>query len=237
MHYTISFKALIITLLTVSLGISQAPAQAGSAGDGQGPGAGIGAPQEGEDPYVLGSDDVLRIYVENHPEWSGDFIVKPEGTVLLKDIGEIKVEGLTKEELRAALVKQLGRYINNPQITVDTVQYKSQTITVLGEVNRPGEYPTQGKQVTLKDAIIMAGLPSRFAATGRVFVITPDKHRPRQKVVNAYRILYRGETKNNIVIKPGDIVYVPQTLLGKLNEFISAILSPWNSVAVTSAGL
>jgi Periplasmic protein involved in polysaccharide export len=184
--------------------------------------------------YTLGPDDAIRIIVEDHPEWSGDFTVKPEGTIMLRDVGEITVSGQTRDELKATLANLLGRFITNPRITIDMLQYRSQVIYVLGEVNRPGEYSTAGKTITVRDAVIMAGLPAPFAATNRVFVITPHPRRPREQVVNLARILERGETMNNIIVQPGDIVYVPNTLLGKLNDFFSAIFSPINTYRATT---
>jgi polysaccharide export outer membrane protein len=171
---------------------------------------------------------------EGHPEWSGEFTIKPDGNIYLRDIGDVNVQGKTRDEVRDLLCRRFEQYINNPRVAVEMVQLKSQVIYVLGEVNRPGEYSTGGKLVTLKDSIVMPGLPARFAATGRVFVITPGSERAEYRVMNLERILYRGELKNNIVIKPGDIVYVPKTLLGKLSDLIGVVFSPLSTVKVTT---
>ena len=184
------------------------------------------ASSAGFDHYLLGPDDVLRVTVEQHPEWSGEFPVRPGGAVFIPGIGEAAVEGLSKDGAEIAITTLLERYINNPRVTTDIVQYASQVIYVFGEVFRPGRYPTEGKTLTLRDAVILAGLPTRFAATGRVFVITPSKKRAARTVVNLHRILYRGELERNVTLKPGDIVYVPQTVIGQIVDFLSAILRP-----------
>lgn len=183
------------------------------------------------DAYVIGPDDALNVLVEQHPEWSGEFTVRPDGNIVIPGVGEFKVTGMTKDQAGAALRDHLERYINNPRVTVEIVKYASQVIYVLGAVNRPGKYSTEGKTLTLRDAVIIAGLANLYAADDRVYVITPTPvGRPRQQVINLHRILYRGETKRNITLKPGDIVYVPLSIWGKISEFFGIILTPIHNV-------
>lgn len=179
------------------------------------------------DDYILGIDDIIYVSVGQHPEWSGNFTIKPDGTIFIMGLGSIKVEGLIKEGAEVMITSVVEKYINNAKVIVDIIKYASQTIYVLGEVNRPGKIITEGKRLKLRDAIIMAGLPTRFGVTTRVYVISPTSFgKPKQQVINLYRILYRGETTRDIQLNPGDIVYVPQSLLGKISDFFSALLSP-----------
>ena len=171
--------------------------------------------------YLFGPDDVIRIIVDEHAELSGEFTVKPDGNIFIPMLGDFRAGGRNKDELESLLTKYFSKYI-------------SQTVCVLGEVNRPGEYPTGGKAITLKDAIILAGLPAKYAATGRVFIISPSSGKPNRKVVNLYRILYRGELERNIQLNPGDIVYVPQTLIGKVAGLFDVILGPLTTVRVAT---
>jgi polysaccharide biosynthesis/export protein len=188
--------------------------------------------------YLLGPDDVVRILVEQHTEWSGEFTIRTDGTVYIQDVGEVKFEGLSKFGAEVVLTEILSKYINNAKVTIDVVRYASQVIYVLGEVNQPGRYSTQGRNITLRDAVILAGLPSRYAAADRVFVISPSNKRPSQKVVNLDRILYRGELNNNIKVYPGDVVYIPKTFWGYVADFFSTVLSPLQAVpAVRQAAL
>jgi polysaccharide export outer membrane protein len=181
----------------------------------------------GVDAYVIGPDDALNVLVEQHPEWTGEFVVRPDGNIVIPGIGEFKVSGMTKAKAEGSLRQNLERYINNPRVTVEIVKYASQVIFVLGAVSRPGKYSTEGKNLTLRDAVILAGLPTTYAAPDRVYVITPTPvGRPRQQVINLDRILNRGELKRNIPLKPGDIVYVPLSILGRISELFGVILSP-----------
>jgi len=179
--------------------------------------------------YRLGPEDVIDVQVENHPEWSGEYKVRFDGKIKIPQLGEITVENLTRAQCEGVLTGELARYIKDPIVTVEIKEYESEVIYVLGEVKSPGRYPTKGRLITLRDAIIAAELPLAFAATDRVFVITPSRENPRKRVVNLERVLYNGELKNNIILQPGDIVYVPKTITGIISDFLSSLLSPFDT--------
>ena len=185
--------------------------------------------ENGGAAYLLGPDDVIRVTVEQHPELSGEFVVAPDGTVTIPNVGAVEVEGRSRAQLRTFLAGRIDRYVNSPRVNVAIVKYASQVIYVVGEVSRPGKYPTEGKIVTLRDAVLLAGLPTRFAADDRVYVISPSRKRPNQTVINLHRILYKGELKRNVELGPGDIVYVPQNFYGWLNDFFNIFLAPFDA--------
>jgi polysaccharide biosynthesis/export protein len=179
--------------------------------------------------YVLGPDDIIHVDVEQHPEWSGDFSVKPNGRIVVPDLGDIDVEDSSTAKVEEILTEYMSNYIKAPKVKVNIVKYASQSIYVLGEVEKPGRYSTEGKDLTIRDAVILAGLPTRYGAISNVFIISPSRRNPRKQVVNLYRILNRGELFRNVKLMPGDIVYVPKTILGKLNDLFGVLLSPLTS--------
>ncbi|MDD5492208.1 MAG: polysaccharide biosynthesis/export family protein [bacterium] len=184
-------------------------------------------PEEEVSPYRLGPDDVLQVITRNHDEFSGKFIVDPYGKILIPMIGEIKAEDLTREEFIELLKEEIGKYVQDPNVMVSIMQYRSKTVYILGEVRSPGKYPVEGDSIALRDAIAAAGFPTGLAATWRVYIIKPRTVRPSYKIVNLYKILYRGKMKNNVTLTPGDVVYVPSTMLGKLANSMSYLLDPF----------
>jgi polysaccharide export outer membrane protein len=105
---------------------------------------------EKPDTYSLGPDDIVRVTVEQHPEWSGEFPIRPDGNIFVPGIGDFRMQGLTRQTAAIALASHLEEYINNPRVAVEIVRYASQVIYVLGEVERPGRYSTEGKSVSLR---------------------------------------------------------------------------------------
>lgn len=178
-------------------------------------------------PYRFGPEDVIQIITRNHDEFSGTFTIDPYGKIMVQLIGEISLEGLTKQEMTEKLKQEIGKYVQDPTVLVTTIKYRSNIIYVLGEVKSPGKYPIQGDFISLRDAIAAAGLPTGLAATWRVYVIKPSNFKPTYRVVNFYKILYQGKLANNILLTPDDVVYVPATILGKLSYSLSYLLDPF----------
>jgi len=187
-------------------------------------------PQEGilgeGQHYTLGKDDVVEITVRSQPEFSGQFIVGPDGNIQYTFVGDIKAQGLTKEELKDKITSVLIKYVRAPEVSISIIAYRSKFIYVLGEVGRPGKYPMKGDAITLRDALTESGLPTRQAALRRVYVIKPDTRKPVYKKVDIYLLLYKGILKNNVTLSPGDLVVVPSTVPSEINRALTNLLSP-----------
>lgn len=82
-----------------------------------------------------------------------DYIIDKDGNIDFPVIGSVKIVGLTPEETKDMLKERLKDYLRDPIINV---RLKNFTITVLGEVNRPGTYPVNGEQITVLEAIGLA---------------------------------------------------------------------------------
>jgi len=83
-----------------------------------------------------------------------DYLVDKDGEIDFPVIGKIKVAGLSPEELRQLLRDRLKDYLIDPIINI---RLKNFTVTVLGDVNKPGTYSVIGERITLMEAIGMAG--------------------------------------------------------------------------------
>ncbi len=189
----------------------------------------------GDGVYTLGRDDIVRINVRGQPDFSGNFMVGFDGRGQYNYLGDIPVAGLTKYELQQVLEKLLERYIRVPVVNVQLVGYNSKVVYVIGEVNRPGKFIMRGDTIKLREAVLAAGLPNRRAALGRVHVIKPDQRDPMVRVINLKRILYKGKLKDDVELVSGEVVVVPSTVLSKVNDFLTALISPVTRAASVAA--
>ena len=188
---------------------------------------------ESDTPYTLGINDVIGIEVRNQPEFTGEFIVGPDGNIQYSYIGDIKAEGLTKYQLKDTITKELERYVRGAEITVSILAYRSKFVYMLGELYGPGKYPMKGDKVDLREAIFAANLPTRAAALRRVYVVTPSEDKPKLKKIDIYKLLYEGRLKWNIELAPGDVVVVPSTVPSEINRALTNLLSPFSQAANT----
>ena len=125
------------------------------------------APQTVSD-YRLASADKVRIAVFGEDALSGEFVINAEGKVALPLIDEVQAAGLTVAQLQDAVTQALSQgYLNQPRVTAQVLTYRP--IYILGEVNRPGEYPYVPDLTALNAVATAQGFTYR-ANTRRVFV-------------------------------------------------------------------
>jgi polysaccharide export outer membrane protein len=106
--------------------------------------------------YRIGPRDKLVVEVFGAPELKREGEVDAAGNLSLPLVGTVVAGGRTPKEVAAAIAGQLrGRYIRDPQVTVNITEAVGQTVTVDGAVREPGVYPVAGR-MTLQQAIASA---------------------------------------------------------------------------------
>ncbi len=120
--------------------------------------------------YLIGAFDKLTVDVFGVAELSKQVQVDAAGTIQMPLIGGVAATGLSPEALAQEIVVRLrGRFVRDPQVTVNLVETASQIITMDGEVSAPGLYPVIGR-MTLMRAVATAKGTTEFAKTTDVVV-------------------------------------------------------------------
>ncbi len=188
-----------------------------------------------EDPsaLVLGPGDDVEIAVYGAPDLSEHTRVSAEGNISMPLIGYVRVAGLTSSEAEGAIEAQLraNNIINDPQVSLYVKEYTSGSISVAGEVAKPGAYSALGPH-RLFDVLQGAGGLTEKAANRAVI-----SHRGDEKPVTVE--LPKDPTemaKNNVEIRPGDTVVVPPApivyVLGEVNKPGGYVLNSINGVTM-----
>ena len=148
--------------------------------------------------YKVGIGDKLKVSVYNSDKLSGDYQIAGDGKIAMPILGRVFVSGLTLREITALLTAQLeqGGYLIDPKVTVDVTGYRS--VYILGEVQKPGQYPfTEG--MTIYQLVAQAG---------------GFTYRANRKTVKLRHEGEANEVKYSVVsgsaIKPGDTVVIMQ---------------------------
>ncbi len=189
----------------------------------------------GQGPYTLGRDDVIHIQIQNQPDFTGDFIVGPDGKIQYNYLGDIPVAGMTKQEVEQVLTKLLERYVRVPLVNIVILAYNSKAVYVIGAVNRPGKYLMRGDTIKLREAIIAAGLPAPHAAMYRTRVIKPGLSHSKTRRVNLRKVLYQGTLESDVDLYPGEIIVVPASWMSVVGSFINQFFNPFARIAGTAA--
>jgi polysaccharide biosynthesis/export protein len=183
--------------------------------------AGQAVPDASAQPteYVIGPQDVLSVTVANEPMLSGRFTVVPDGTVTYPLLGVVKVGGLSLRGVERELTTRLADgYLEKPVVSVLLDQFGSQRVLVVGEVRQAGSYPLTGP-TTVLELLLKAGAPTAAAGNEALVVRGKADGQPSDATMTtasstALRInlekLQRGDLSQNLLLRPGDMVFVPR---------------------------
>lgn len=160
--------------------------------------------------YVIGIGDRLGINVWENEALTTDAVVRPDGTITMPLVGDLKAAGETPTELKERIKERLTVFVKNSEITVAVAEANSYRFTIAGEVTRPGVY-TSAYYVTALEAIALAGGFTRFANSNGITIQRRDaKTGTVRKIPIVYDILVKGERPDmNVVILAGDSIFVP----------------------------
>lgn len=147
--------------------------------------------------YALGAGDKLRITVFGEENLTGEYSVTANGTIAFPLIGDIAAVGHTLTQIQDAIrVKLAAGYIKDPRVAVEVLEYR--TFYILGEVNKPGEYPYRAS-LTLDQAVATAGGYS-YRANRKRFAIT--------HATDATEARLHFRDSRTLRIEPGDTIRI-----------------------------
>jgi len=159
--------------------------------------------------YILGPDDALKITVYREEELNREVRVTSDGYISFPLLGKVKAEGLTVPELELDLTEGLKKYLKNPNVSVYVEEYG--TITVSGQVEKPGSYPLK-RNLTVLEAISLAEGFTKIAAQNDVRVIRMENNEKKMMKIRVADISKKGDRADDISLKRGDIIFVPESI-------------------------
>lgn len=212
----------------------------------------------GQEGYRLGPEDEIEIRVWDHDDLTRKTRVGLDGNISFPFVGEIKAQGRSLLEVQKELEHRLGpKYIVDPRVSITVTEYKSGKFFVVGNVQKPGTYPLT-KTIRVVEAISQAGgIASGTISkplSGAVAIIIraqpgekleqpkmPDKIPASQKITVSLSGALAGDSKQNLEIKNGDTVYVPNLIYYVTGEVKKPDRYPYEEnmtvlMAVTTAG-
>jgi polysaccharide biosynthesis/export protein len=157
--------------------------------------------------YRIGREDVLEVVVWHEPELTRVVPVRPDGKISLPLAGEVVAAGKTPSELQAGLVKALAPFIQDAAVAVVVREINAARIYVLGEVTRPGGFPLRGP-MSVVQAIALAGGRTEFGGD-QVVWLRQKADGSSERVKLSFEDLVQGEAAGALLLKGGDVLYVP----------------------------
>jgi len=161
------------------------------------------------DDYVLGPGDAIRIQVFQNPDLTVEARVSEAGVISYPLLGAIRVGGLSPTNVERLIGQRLrdGKFLQNPQVTVNITTFRSQQVSVLGNVTRPGRYPIETTGMRLSEVLSLAGGISPTGADEVVLVTTRDG-KPIRLEIDLVDMFASGDLTQDPQMQAGDVIYV-----------------------------
>jgi polysaccharide export outer membrane protein len=162
----------------------------------------------GEAPYTISAGDVLQITVWKEDSLDREILVLPDGSISFPLIGSLNVEGQTPMEVQVTIKEKLRPFIPDASVAVVVKADLGHTVSVIGQVTRPGEI-MMGHRLTVMEALSQAGGLTPFADEGKIIILRHENGK-ETSIPFPYGDVIQGEKLDqDISLAPGDVVVVP----------------------------
>ncbi len=180
--------------------------------------------------YVIGAGDkfIFNVYDEDDLSEKG-ILVKPDGTVTLKLIGDVRIAGLTADSAARVIEERYRKYVKYPKVALMPMELRSANFTIIGKVGKPGNYSIRrGMRIT--DAVATAqGLATGIFQNNTVemadlehsYLIREGRIIPAEFV----KAIREGNLLHNVILKDGDYIYIPSSM-NKEVFVVGEVVSP-----------
>jgi polysaccharide biosynthesis/export protein len=177
--------------------------------------------------YRLSKSDVVDAKFTFSPDFNQSLTVQPDGFVVLRGAGTILAEGLTLPQLQQAVSDAYRGFLREPEITLTLKDFDKPHFLVSGEIAKPGKYELRG-DLTVNEAIAMAGGFTQQARHSQVVLfrrVSTDI--AGAHVLDLKRMLDSRNLREDVHLRPGDFIFVPQSRISKIRKFVPATSMSW----------
>jgi len=162
--------------------------------------------------YIIGPGDTLQVFVWRNPDLTVTVPVRPDGKISTPLVEDMRAVGKTPTQLARDIEKVLAEYVRSPQVNIIVTQPASafSQVKVIGQVQKPQAVPYR-EGMTVLDAVLAVGGLAPFAAGDRTQLVRAVDGKQTQIRVKLDALLNKGDMSQNLGLRPGDVLVVPES--------------------------
>lgn len=162
--------------------------------------------------YRIGPGDTLKVSVFQNDNLTVTLPVRPDGKISTPLVDDMVAVGKTPTQLAHDIENSLAQYIKSPKVSVVVTVALSvfSQVKVIGQVKTPESLPYR-EGMTVLDAVLAVGGLGQFAAGNRARLVRTENGRQSEIKVKLDALLNDGDMKQNLPLRPGDVLVVPET--------------------------
>ena len=170
--------------------------------------------------YTIRPSDTLDLTFTLTPEFNQTVTVQPDGYITLRDVGDVPAAGKTIPELTDSIKTAYAKILIDPVLSIEPKDFEKPSITVGGQVGKPGKFEWRG-DVTATQAIAIAGGFTDVAKHSQVLLFRRISDQwAEAKLINVKQMLRAGNLNEDPLLQPGDMLYVPKNTISKIKPYL-----------------
>ena len=163
--------------------------------------------------YLVGPGDSVNIIVWRNPEVSMTVPVRPDGKITTPLVEDLPAAGKTSTQLARDIEGALAKFIQQPVVTVIVTNFIgnfTDQIRVIGQAARPQALPYR-REMSVMDVVIAVGGVTEFASGNKASIIRTVDGKQEKLPVRLDDLIKDGDISANIMMRPGDILVIPES--------------------------
>ena len=158
--------------------------------------------------YSIGPGDVINVSITDNNDIDGSYTISPNGDVTIPYVGQVVIDGKTKEEAQAFINDVLKTFYQEPETIVKIEQYNSAYVYITGAINRPLSILLSEQPLKILDALIRAG----YVKDQKSYVKTALLRRGDEVFeIDLYELLNQNNTDLDIFLRKDDVLHVSES--------------------------
>lgn len=178
--------------------------------------------------YRLQPTDVVEVHYRYTPEFDQTVTVQPDGFATLQIVGDIKLQGLTLDQAKAAILQKASLRLREPEITLVLKDFEKPYFVVGGEVANPGKFEMRGAVTAVQAIAIAGGFKTASAKHSQVILFRrTGSDLAKTEVLDLRTAMHPSHSEPLADLRPGDMLIVPQNFISKIERYIK-----WTNVGM-----
>lgn len=220
---------LLVGLLMSALALTQAQSIPAAASTSASAADGTRGPNDTGSPaltgarhplYRLHKSDVVQVTFTYSPEFDQTLTVLPDGFMNLQAAGDVPAEGLTIAELKDAIRNAYSGTLRDPEVTVTLKDFDHPFFLAGGQVARPGKYELRSPTTAAEAVAIAGGFTEQSKHSQVVLFRRVSDEIVETHVLNLKAMLASRNLEEDLELRPGDMLFVPQNRISKIRKFL-----------------
>jgi polysaccharide export outer membrane protein len=172
--------------------------------------------------YILHAGDVVSLDYRYTPEFNQTVTIQPDGYVTLDIVGDVKIAGLTLDEVHDQIIKMASSRLNHPELNLTLKDFEHPYIVVAGEVAKPGKFELRDDTTALQAIMLAGGFKDSARDTKVVLFRRINQQMAEVRQLNLHNVHRTSDLEHDAELQPGDMLLVTRNKLEHLSRFMKA---------------